>query len=225
MKLLAIIIDFYGTIVQEANDIVSIIIQNIRNKSDIPDVNILDIRMFWQEYYETLYFKSYDSNFIDRKTLEYNSLKAVIEKFKSKYDITDGYNLLLNDYKNPKTYQDAINFLEKISIPIHIITNMDKEIMYDVLNKIKIPYSSLTTHEDVRCYKSSEKILDYAINKTKLNESDLIYIGDSLNNDIRIANIVGIKSCWINRNKGINNTKYKPEKEINNFTELLEYIE
>ena len=48
----------------------------------------------------------------------------------------------------------------------------------------------------------------------------MLIVGDELDKDVLGGNQNGIDSCWFNRNRQKNSTKYKPSYEINNLMEL-----
>lgn len=55
-------------------------------------------------------------------------------------------------------------------------------------------------------------------------KKDMLIIGDELDKDVLGGIQNEIDSCWFNRNRLENNTRYKPSYEINNLMELKDIL-
>ena len=55
-------------------------------------------------------------------------------------------------------------------------------------------------------------------------KGDMLIIGDELEKDILGGIKNGIDSCWVNTKKLENNTKFKPNYEVNNLMELKKIL-
>ncbi|MBT3581834.1 pyrimidine 5'-nucleotidase [bacterium] len=79
--------------------------------------------------------------------------------------------------------------------------------------------------EEVGISKPNPKIFEIACQKAgHQNKNTIIMIGDSLECDIQGGIDFGIDTCWMNPEKTKNATKHKPNYEISNLKELLNFL-
>ncbi|NJE07626.1 TIGR02253 family HAD-type hydrolase [Thermococcus sp. M39] len=83
-------------------------------------------------------------------------------------------------------------------------------------------FDVIVTREDVKTIKPDPKIFLYALEKLKVEPSEAIMIGDSLQQDVYGAKNVGMTAVWINRgnDKGYNFADY----EIRTLYELRKIL-
>ena len=90
-----------------------------------------------------------------------------------------------------------------------------------ILNsKISKYISDIIISEEVGVTKPNAKIFNTLLQRNCLKQSDVIMIGDSIEQDIIGAKKTKIKSIWYNPMKLKNNTEIIPDYEINNLLEL-----
>ena len=217
-------VDFYGTLVEEDDIIVSSIIENIVNNSDIKNINKKDIGQYWWKEFISLCNIHNGNNFLLQKEIEYISLNNTAKYFQSNININNELEKMFNYWKNPKIFTDTLLFLKKIKLPIIIVSNIDNKEIYEAIKNNNINIENIVTSEDTLYYKPNENMFKIAMDKNKLNANEIIHIGDSLSNDIIGANNVNIKSIWINRNNKQNNTNVNPNLIVNNLSEIIENI-
>ena len=220
----ALFVDFYGTLVEEDDIIVSSIIENIVNNSDIKNINKKDIGQYWWKEFVSLCNIHNGNNFLLQKEIEYISLNNTAKYFQSNININNELEKMFNYWKNPKIFTDTLLFLKKIKLPIIIVSNIDNKEIYEAIENNNIKIENIVTSEDSLYYKPNENMFKIALDKNKLNANEIIHIGDSLSNDIIGANNVNIKSIWINRNNKQNNTNVNPNLLVNNLSEIIENI-
>jgi 2-haloacid dehalogenase/putative hydrolase of the HAD superfamily len=220
----AIFVDFYGTLVEEDDKIVSSIVNNIVNKSAIKNINRNDIGHFWWKEFVSLCNVYNGKNFKLQKEIEYISLKNTILKFESSINIEKELEKQFEYWKKPTIFSDSIYFLEKIQFPVIIVSNIDRNEIIEAIAYNKISIKDIVTSEDALYYKPNKNIFKITMAKNNLDRNEIIHIGDSLSNDILGANNVNIKSIWLNRNDKQNKTNAVPDLIAKNFFEVIENI-
>lgn len=90
---------------------------------------------------------------------------------------------------------------------------------------LKKYFTSIVDSAVVGIRKPDPKILEIALNKLGVNPNDAVMIGDSYNNDIAPAKLIGCETIWIN-NKGWEeqNENNKADFIIKSFKELPEIL-
>ncbi|MBL6991125.1 MAG: HAD family hydrolase [Bacteriovoracaceae bacterium] len=73
--------------------------------------------------------------------------------------------------------------------------------------------------------KPDKRIFRQLLKLASVNPEDVVHIGDSIENDVRGANDMGMTSVWINRLTKENKTNHHPTHEINCLTELLPILQ
>jgi 2-haloalkanoic acid dehalogenase type II len=72
--------------------------------------------------------------------------------------------------------------------------------------------------------KPDPAIFRIALRELDCSETELLHVGDSLENDVEGAHSAGIRCAWLNRNQIQNETDTLPEYEIQSLMELLDIL-
>jgi len=86
-------------------------------------------------------------------------------------------------------------------------------------NNIKI--KNVFTSESMKVYKPQKEFYSKILNTINANNNEVLFVGDSLTDDVSGPQKLGIKTCWLNRKNIELNTKIKPDYIINDLNELL----
>ena len=220
----AIFVDFYGTLVEEDDKVVSSIVDNVVNKSNKKSINHNDVGQFWWKEFVSLCNIHNGKNFKLQKEIEYISLKSTALKFESEINVENELEKQFEYWKKPMIFSDSLFFLEKIQFPVVIVSNIDRNEIIEAIDYIKIGVKNIITSEDTLYYKPNENMFKIAMKRNNLSANEIIHIGDSISSDILGANNVNIKSIWLNRNGKQNKTNAIPDLIANDFIEVMENI-
>jgi len=221
----AIFVDFYGTLVEEDDKIISSIVENIVNYSKNKNLNKNDIGQYWWKEFVSLCNIHNGNNFKLQKEIEYISLSNTVLKFNSNINVKNELKKMFEYWKNPTIFSDSMFFLENIKLPVIIVSNIDNNEIQEAVANNNISVDKIITSEDALFYKPNENIFKMAMEKNNLNANEIIHIGDSISNDITGANKVNIKSIWLNRNDRQNQTNVIPGLIARDFIEIIENID
>jgi 2-haloacid dehalogenase/putative hydrolase of the HAD superfamily len=220
----AVFVDFYGTLVEEDDEIVSLIVDNVVNKSNKKSINHNDVGQFWWKEFVSLCNVHNGKNFKLQKEIEYISLKSTALKFESEINVENELEKQFEYWKKPTIFSDSLFFLEKIQFPVIIVSNIDRNEIIEAIDYIKIGVKKIITSEDASYYKPNENMFKIAMERNNLNANEIIHIGDSISSDILGANNVNIKSIWLNRSGKQNKTNAIPDLTARDFIEVIENI-
>ena len=81
-------------------------------------------------------------------------------------------------------------------------------------------FSFVIFAQDVQVEKPDPKIFEITAQQAGCEFSQLMHVGDSLENDVAGANNVGAHAVWLNREGIQNNTDTQPNYEISSLTEI-----
>jgi 2-haloacid dehalogenase/putative hydrolase of the HAD superfamily len=220
----AIFVDFYGTLVEEDDKIVSSIVDNVVKESNIKNMNRNDVGQFWWKEFVSLCNVHNGKNFKLQKEIEYISLKSTALKFESEINVENELEKQFRYWKKPAIFSDSIFFLERIQFPVIIVSNIDRNEILEAIDYIKIGVKNIITSEDTLYYKPNENMFKTAMERNNLSANEIIHIGDSISSDILGANNANIKSIWLNRNGKQNRTNAIPDLVAKDFIEVIENI-
>lgn len=118
----------------------------------------------------------------------------------------DFQNYILNHIFLKPGFKEMLKFLKTNKIKFAILSNgsFDEKIKKIMAVKIIKNVDILVTSELTKNDKPKNDSLTYLINKLNLKNNEIIYIGDSYNEDVLVAKMSGIKVIYFceNKNKG-----------------------
>ena len=79
--------------------------------------------------------------------------------------------------------------------------------------------------QDHGIQKPDPRLFEIAIGRAGCTKSQLLHVGDSFQNDVIGAKQAGVRSVWLNREGGNNETGKQPDFEISSLTELTDVLE
>ena len=167
------------------------------------------------------------------KTIEFNNLKTIFTPWFEEISIEtglgfnsqDAVEVFLFEHGNSSLYDDTLRFFELIGkqIPICLVSDADNVMVKPLLEKFQ--FDSVFISESIGSYKNDQesRIFLEVLKHYQIKPERILHIGDS-SSDIRGANKVGIKSCWINRNESEWRYGGKPDYMIKSLVEVLDLI-
>ena len=184
------------------------------------------------------------ANFWRTTQLEYTWLRSLMKRHKDFWQITEdsldksmmAFNIdpkmkdeLLNLYKVLSHFQEVPETLKKLKekhFKLAILSNGTPFLLNQLVksNNLDNLFDDLFSIEEVGIYKPHSKVYDLPIKKYKIEKSEVVFL--SANTwDVSGAGNYGYQSIWVNRNDNIfDNLDYKPNKQINNLSELIDII-
>ena len=168
------------------------------------------------------------------KTIEFSNLKTLFTPWFEEIAIEtelgfnpqDAVEIFLSEHGNSSLYDDAIQFFELIDekIPVCLVSDADNIMIAPLLEKFN--FDSVFISESICSYKNDpeSRIFLEVLEHYQVNPKRVLHIGDS-SSDIRGANKVGIKGCWINRNGSEWRYDGKPDYIIKSLIEVLDLID
>ena len=184
------------------------------------------------------------ANFWRTTQLEYTWLRSLMKRHKDFWTITDDSleksmrvfgidksmkNDLLNLYRVLSPYpevKEVLENLKKKKVKLAILSNGTPALLNDLVkgNDLQNLFDDLFSIEEVAVYKPDSKVYNLPINKYKIKPNEVTFL--SANTwVVSGGGNFGYNAVWINRNKAIfDNLDYKPIKEVNNLTQLLDLI-
>lgn len=217
----AILLDFYGTVVEEDDPVIASVRRTIyasATANDPADPNA--VGAYWWAVFSDLCATSAGPTFATQRELERRSLQATIEYFGSDVDTDSLSNQLFAYWRQPPIFPDAEAFLHQIARPVCIVSNIDRPDIEAAIDHHDLTVELLVTSEDARAYKPRPEPFRLALDLLGLAPDQVLHVGDSLTADVRGATALGIPVAWVNR-KG---KTTRPQTRVQYETRDLESI-
>lgn len=115
---------------------------------------------------------------------------------------------------------DDIEALTKTERKLGILSNFNVSLESKLKEIIPFEFSDIIVSEKLGLRKPQLELYNHAIKVIKLQQNEILYVGDSMELDIVPANTVGLNSCLIDRENYY--PKYK--NRISSFNEINNYI-
>jgi 2-haloalkanoic acid dehalogenase type II len=123
---------------------------------------------------------------------------------------------------NRSVFPDTIQALRNLSKKYRIIiaSNSDTTPLSADFERHGIQADQIITSEMLKFYKPHLQFYKKMMEKIKFDKKEIVYVGDTLKNDVFIPKKLGIKAVWINRS-GKKLTKGKPNFMVKSLKELI----
>ena len=193
----AIFVDFYGTLVHEDGEVVEKISQIIFDTGNAASTS--EVASFWWKDFQERFMKAYGENFETQRALEEKSLQQTIEHFESTADAKALSEEMFAHWVKPPIFEDTKPFFEECTLPIYIVSNIDREDVLQAIAYHGLSPAGVFTSEDARSYKPRKELFEFALRETGLRADEVVHIGDSMSSDVKGAGSLGIRAIWLNR--------------------------
>jgi 2-haloacid dehalogenase len=197
---LAILLDFYGTVVEEIHLPVKAICDRVCTISTVK-ITETEFIQYWVKIFSKLSEESYGKNFKLQRDIEQQSLQAAINHFGVSLDAFELEQGLLNYRSHPQLFPESQSVLAGIDLPVCLLTNIDNAEIRTALQYTRLNFDFVITSEDCRAYKPRAEVFQKALTAVGFQASQVLHVGDSWQGDIQGAQALGIQVLWIDRRK------------------------
>jgi len=106
---------------------------------------------------------------------------------------------------------------------LFIGSNSDDIPLHTDIERNGIEVNKVFTSESLKVYKPKKEFYLFILDEIKMRYDEVLFVGDSLIDDVSGPAALGIKTIWLNYNNiTYDQNDYKPLYEINNLNQLLE---
>jgi hypothetical protein len=120
----AILLDFYGTVVEEDDEIIANICGRVVKASQ-KNLSSEEVSSFWGQTFKEMCLKSHGTTFRSQKQIEELSLQKVISHFNVELDVRKLSLLLYKYWAQPTLFPESKTVISKCNLPICLVSNID----------------------------------------------------------------------------------------------------
>lgn len=223
----AIIFDVYGTLVSTGTGSVDAT-RKILEKHNI-NLDAKEVYSNWKKFHR----KNVDevnntNNFKKEEEIFEKDLQMVYEMYNINEDYKEDVKIMLDTLGKRKAFEETKEALELLAkeYKIYIGSTTDTEpLMQDLENNNINIFDGIHTSESLQEYKPKKEFYIKILEQISLSPEEVIFVGDSLNDDIFGPQNVGIKSVLIDRkDKYSAENSIKPDAIIKSLLDLPKVI-
>ena len=195
-----ILLDFYGTVVDEDNaalyELIGEAIDSSPEWIDRPDSQ--EIVAWIGRQFGIRTAGSAGSTYQTELDITSEILREAEQQWDLVLDVSSALDRLYEVWSTPPLMIGVRNFLSTNDLPICLLTNADNKSLHAAVKRLDLKFEHIVTSEDCRAYKPDTLLFIAGAEALGLEPHSVIHIGDSLRADGTGAANAGIDFIWIN---------------------------
>ncbi len=218
----AIVFDAFGTLFDvEQGGSAKSIMANITAQKIYVDKN--EFTDEWKAFYKT--HTAQNCKFMTEREIFILRIQMFYDKYGVKRNAKSDAEDLIKKAFLRKAFPEAKNVIEKLTenFQVFIGSNTDNDVLEAVMKNNGISVHKVYTSEDLKCYKPSKDFYYRILKENNLNPQDVLFVGDSLTDDVIGPKSVGMKTALVDRAKRSSFTEQ--DYTLTDLTELLKITE
>jgi 2-haloalkanoic acid dehalogenase type II len=196
MKYKALLLDFYGTLVAEDDDIIREILLAIAACSPVSS-DMQRIGRDWR--FQEMCRAAHGDHFKLQRAVEIESLANLVSDYEAELDPQHLAERLFAYWQAPRVFEDAAWFLQNNALPVCVVSNIDTHDLLAASAHAGWHWEHIVTSESCRSYKPRAEMFLRALDRLSCKPGEVLHIGDSLSSDVAGAQQLGIDVAWVNR--------------------------
>ena len=217
----AIIFDAFGTLFKvTSGGSAKTIMKNITDCGIV-----LDEKAFleeWKSYYKK--HTSDDYNFMTERDIFISRIQMFYDRYHVKRNAENDADSLLATAFAREAYPETKDILHDLmeNYLVFIGSNTDNDVLECVMQNNNVTVHKVYTSENLKCYKPSGHFFTQILDDSALSANEVLFVGDSVTDDIMGPKAIGIKTVWIDRD-GVGGN-FGQDYTITNLNELINGI-
>jgi 2-haloalkanoic acid dehalogenase type II len=225
---LAILLDFYGTVVEQSSIPVERMCDEIAEACPEP-VDPEEISSYWWRIFRDICLNSYGANFQSDRDIERLCIQKLIVHFGADLDAERATQTLYKHWDKywlrPAIFPESRDVIARCGVPVCLVSNVDNADLDSVLKHNGLSFDFVVTSEDCRAYKPRPEPFEKALSLLELPNAGVLHVGDSLSCDVRGAKAQGIPALWLNREgRELSADQERPDYVSTNLTGILDIM-
>lgn len=194
----AIIFDAFGTLFKvTSGGSAKTIMKNITDCGIV-----LDEKAFleeWKSYYKK--HTSDDYNFMTERDIFISRIQMFYDRYHVKRNAENDADSLLATAFAREAYPETKDVLHDLmeNYLVFIGSNTDNDVLECVMQNNNVTVHKVYTSENLKCYKPSGHFFTQILDDSALSANEVLFVGDSVTDDIMGPKAIGIKTVWIDR--------------------------
>jgi 2-haloacid dehalogenase len=215
----ALLVDFYGTLVQEDDVVIEAICADVGVGLTEP-VTATEVSRRWAGAFAAECGAAFGPGFRRQRELARSSLEAVLKALGSTADAGELIAAQFDYWRRPDLCSDTRPFLDDLRVPLCVVSNIDRPDLEAAIAYHALEFDHVVTSDDVCSYKPRPEIFEQALEILGVPREEAVHVGDSLTADVSGARLAGIRAVWVNRGGRRRRAGTEPWAEVEGLEEL-----
>ena len=186
---------------------------------------VLDEKAFleeWKSYYKK--HASDDYIFMTERDIFISRIQMFYDRYHVKRNAENDADSLLATAFAREAYPETKDVLHDLmeNYLVFIGSNTDNDVLECVMQNNNVAVHKVYTSENLKCYKPSGHFFTQILDDSALSANEVLFVGDSVTDDIMGPKAIGIKTVWIDRD-GVGGD-FGQDYTITNLNELINGI-
>jgi 2-haloacid dehalogenase/putative hydrolase of the HAD superfamily len=194
----ALLLDFYGTVVEEADELISDTCEEVAGAAASAPAP-QEIASYWGRRFYELCHVSNGPRFQSERDIELHSIQDVLRRFHADMEAKALCDRLFERSRQPPAFPEAGAVLASLTVPVCLVSNVDNAELRAALDHNHLSFERIVTSEDCRAYKPHPAPFLRALALMGLRAQDVLHVGDGLTTDVQGAQALDIPVAWVNR--------------------------
>ena len=216
-----IIFDSYGTLINTGGGSIQAVQRILeKNKKDV------DAKIFYKKwkYYHKKHIDSL-KYFAVEEDIFLMDLILLYKEYEINGNPENDVKIMLDTLGKRNSFPETNVVLNALrpNYQLFIGSNSDDIPLRTDIERNGIEVNKVFTSESLKVYKPKKEFYLFILDEIKMRNDEVLFVGDSLIDDVSGPAALGIKTIWLNYNNlTYDQNDYKPLYEINNLNQLLE---
>ena len=218
----AVLFDGYGTLFSGGMDKLYQVCQRICDDHQLE----LDGKGFLEAWDEFFFLLIRGESFVTFRKAHTQSLIKVFEKLGIISEPGTYVEQIFELLGQVTLYEDVVPVLSALNeFPHGVVSNADSDHLHNALSRNGLSFDLVVSSEDAEAYKPNPAIFDKALEALGVEPGEVLYVGDSQEDDLVATHRGGIRMAWLNREgEALKEGIPKPEFEIVSLGEVLNIL-
>jgi 2-haloacid dehalogenase/putative hydrolase of the HAD superfamily len=194
----AILLDFYGTLVEEDHPLIRRIVEQVAAASPLGGTPA-EVGRAWAAKYERMCAESHGQGFVSQRAIELDSLRLLLREWRADLDAEALSAPIFEYWRAPRPFPETEAFLRALPAPACVVSNIDSSDVRAAIGELGWDLPLLVTSESARAYKPRREPFEAALRLLGCGAGRALHVGDSADADVAGAQAMGMDVAWVNR--------------------------
>jgi 2-haloacid dehalogenase/putative hydrolase of the HAD superfamily len=190
-----LLLDFYGTVVEDDDAIMDAIAEHVAANASAP-LSGRDVLQAWGREYEAV---AEGPEFRSLRESAMRSLATVMAEVGCPGDPASLCTAQFRYWRSPPLRPGTREFLSRVTVPICVVSDVDRNDLEAAMTHHGLAFTAVVTSEDVGAYKPDRAMFTRALDALGLGADEVLHVGDSIKADVGGPHATGIRAAWVNR--------------------------
>jgi 2-haloacid dehalogenase/putative hydrolase of the HAD superfamily len=198
LRYTAVLLDFYGTLVEEDHPHILRIVEQVAAASPLGG-SPSQVARAWSAKYERMCAEFHGAGFVPQRAIELDSLRLLLREWRADLDAEALSAPVFEYWRAPRPFPETEAFLRRLPAQACVVSNIDSADVRAAIDWLGWDLPLVVTSESARAYKPRREPFEAALRLLGGCAGQALHVGDSADADVAGAQAMGMDVAWVNR--------------------------